>query len=344
MTALQPLTVIYKDSHFGRCQRLPRSGGQNENSPAYFPATSIRGAIRHSIHNELISVAAKDNNPFKLDEHFMLAQGVDITGSLKNEKTDGVIDQQVNLRRENPAISLLGRWKLASKMSLGNAFPTSKDPIGIYGGGARTIMFERSPELIESLADSQIERLKTVLANQQAASIDKSDLKKQKKGLMDRLRVSEGSEKKQIQSEIQGLDDLVKTINTGGQGEGSGGIRRPIDGYEAFNKGVTFEHRGSLRNVTDIEIGIFIAGLRRFSKEPYLGGKKSINFGLVSFEWNVSQFPDEDALEPIKVGALSLSVDEGLQIDGSYLKHCLAEWDKQKLSLSENGIDLRKLV
>jgi len=345
MTSNSPITVILKGSEFGGMNRMPRAGRPHVDTKAYFPATSIRGAIRNAIHRVVVSALDAQDQSLDLAEHFMLAQGVDITGEITNEKTDGVINLHKELRKINPALSLTGRWRMRSQIGVGNAHPNgaTADVVGVYGNGARTICFERDEALYETLADDQKSRLDLVLENQAAASVDKKKIKADKKELLAQLKSAEGEMKKAIQEQIKGLDELESKINKSESGEGSGGIRRPLDGFEAFNEGVEFGHKLSIHNASDIEVGLFLAGLRQFCRNPYLGGKRALNMGLVSFEWAVSMFTDDDALEPEVIGKISVS-EKGMKIEGDLLKGCLAEWDEAKHELTKRGIDFKKVI
>lgn len=341
MKAEQPLHVIIKDSVIKGIQSMPRTGKDE----AYFPATTIRGAFRHSIHKEVIRALGKNDDSMKLDEHFMIAQGVDITGLVIKENVEGLINQHKELRELNPAISLLGRWKLASKMGIGNALPiaNSDDVLAIYGNGARTICFERDEALIEVLDVSQTERLQTVLKNQAMASVDKKELKDQQKVLLKAIKSADKEEKAKINEELGNLEQLLSEINKGEGGEGAAGIRRPIAGFEAFSEGTEFSNKSSLRNVEDLEVGLFLAGLRQFVRSPYLGAKQNLNFGLVSFIWEVTTFKDDTDLIPEKIGSIEVSC-EGLELEGDYLQECLSNWDSVVNDLSGNGLDLKKVI
>jgi hypothetical protein len=343
MTALQPLTVTHKGAQTTKAHRLPRNGKSHTAKP-YFPASNIRGAIRHSIHRELIRVAEYDKQPLLLDEQYMLAQGVSIGEDLSGN-TEGVINLHKELREINPAIALLGAWKLQSQITVGPAYPQIDDCVAMFAEGARVDMFKRSPELMGSLPENQIDRLQNVLKNQALASVDKNDLKKQLKELAVRIKAElEPAAKSALLQNKTHLEAAIKAYTTGTEGEGSAGIQRPLDGYEAFCGGVEFDHRMGLINPTETMVGIALAGLRQFVRHPYLGSHTAHNCGLVAFEWEVSTYKDLDDLSSTKIGVIKVSLDSGLEIEseGGILQKCLADWDVLKKNALDSGIDIRK--
>jgi hypothetical protein len=338
MTAVEPLTVTHKDAQQrGKNHRLPRAG-KNDSAAPYWPASNIRGALRHALHAEVMAVAKKKGATMDLGAHFMLAQGTDIDGVLEGEATDGTFDLHKELRAINPALSLAGRWKMASRMTIGNAYPQSSDCVAEYGQGARRVMFEVTPELVDELSGDDKNKLSRLMAFQTLASSDKGELKKKRLELLKKVKTAEGAEKTMLNEQIAGLDEAEKALNKAGD-DGVSGIRRPLEGFEAFNAGEEFSQRCALVNCNPVEIGAFLATLRRFTRLPYLGAKQAYNFGLVSFEWDVSTYADDEALEPTVIGSVSLSLDEGLKIECQYLKDCLSSWDAVK-----DELDFSRLV
>ena len=143
ISTLEPLTVTVKNAVSTSGHRLPRNGGFN--AAPYFPGTSIRGTLRHAAHKVIVDrvgLNADGKSPFDLAEHFMLAQGVDINGEAETF-APGEINAGAELRSKNPLISLFGRWGLSGKVGIGNAIPDGDNQWGMFGGGARSIMFQR---------------------------------------------------------------------------------------------------------------------------------------------------------------------------------------------------------
>lgn len=342
MVAEEPLTVTHKDAQSGKEHKLPRAG-KHEDARPYWPASNIRGALRHAIAQVVAMSADQSGHKLGLSDHFMISQGTDIDGVVGDK--EGKIDQHKVLRSTNPALSLLGRWKLSSRMDIGNAYPTSRDCVAYYGQGARRIMFEVQPEMTDMLTDDDKARLGNLLEWQAEASGNKADLKSQIRELTAKLKAAESAaEKRLLKDQIEGLKEQEKTLNKGDSEEGATGIRRPLPGYEAFNAGTEFTQRIALHNVTLVEAGLFIAGLAKFARYPQLGAKASLNNGKVSFEWDVRRYEDEDSLAPVKTGSVKVSVSNGVSIEDELLQKAHKEWKEVSRNPEQYGVDFKRLA
>lgn len=319
VTAEEPLTVTVKSSAAGR---LPRNGGYQ--SCPFMPATSFRGALRHASHQALNKFMKGKGARFDLAEHFALAQGVDI----ENRATDfdaGDIDAGVKLRAANPFISLWGRWGLGGHAGIGNMYPLKADGCtGEFGGGNRTIMFERSPDLLSFMTDDEIERLNTILVEQSQSSEDMKPIKAEIKSLVSSLRMLEDSETKaRVKSKIAELEAKLSDIKEAKTGP-KDAIRRPLDSFEAFVAGCEFSHRMAIQCASDAELGLFITALHEFSRAPYLGGHRAHNCGRVSAKYDVTIYP-EGSDAHIPVGSVAFS-DDGFQLEGDILVSARHSW------------------
>ena len=317
LTAVEPLTVTIKNTQ----GRLPRNGGFD--APAYWPATTTRGSLRHAAHR-VVLMFNEDNQrpPFDLAEHFMLAQGVDIVGDI-SAPADDEVNSDRHLREGNPMLSLFGIWGLPSKANIGNGFPITDNATAMFGGGARTIMFERSPELLETLDQSERNRLQTILEEQTLASADVGVLKDKQKELKKQLKTAPNDEKRVLFDQLAALDAQIQDRKDQ-KGEARESIRRPIDQYEAICAGTVMEHRMSLKSVSQIELGFFIAALLEFARSPRMGGHQAHNCGLVSGSWDVKTWPPK-ALSPVTIGKIEFD-GEGFRVEGEVLHLAYDAW------------------
>lgn len=318
LTAVEPLTVTIKGAMGGK---LPRNGGID--SPAYWPATTIRGALRHAAHRVALRYN-KDNGhkPFDLAEHFLLAQGVDIVGDVA-APVDGEVDGDRHLREGNPMISIFGLWGLSSKANIGNAFPVTPDSTAMFGGGARTIMFERSPELLDTLDQTERDRLQVILKEQAMASVDIAEIKAKSSELKKKLKTCSAEEKKDIFNELSVLDAEIQARKDA-KTEARESIRRPIDQYEAITAGTVMEHRIGLKGVNMIELGFFLAALLEFARSPRMGGHLAHGCGLVSGSWEVKTWQPK-SMVPVTVGKVEFDQD-GFRLEGDVLKAAYQAW------------------
>jgi CRISPR/Cas system CSM-associated protein Csm3 (group 7 of RAMP superfamily) len=316
ITTLEPLTVSMPGLKRGNVSVLPRNGASEA---PYFPASSIRGALRHAAHRAVLRLAKKhtgQSHPFGLNEHFMLAQGVDAARVTKGESGSGQIDFGKELRNANPMLSAFGRWGLESNLSVGNALPETNGCWSIFGGGARSVSFERDTSLLEELTSDDQERLQKIMLEMTAFSVDNTDLKAEESALKKSLKTAGEDERDAVFKRLEEIETIRKTLKSEKEGPEES-IRRPIDGYEGFSIGASLAHRMMLRNSNENELGLLLAALAEFAREPRLGGHKSHNSGLISMRYTVTTWPvDED--KPIELGKISLTED-GFSVKGDAL-------------------------
>lgn len=316
ISTLEPLTVTIKNAVSTSGHRLPRNGGFN--AAPYFPGTSIRGTLRHAAHKVIVDsvgLNADGKSPFDLAEHFMLAQGVDINGEAETF-APGEINAGAELRSKNPLISLFGRWGLSGKVGIGNAIPDGDNQWGMFGGGARSIMFQRDESLMEFLETDQVDRSERLLEEQAEASVDISQIKTEQDALKKAMKSADKDTKAELQIKVRELDEKIQARKDQKQ-ESRESIRRPIDPYEAFITGAELSHRMSIKNATDEEAGLFISALIRFAAEPRFGGHANHNCGLVEAHWTVTTWKPGE-LVPVTLGEIVITPN-GVEITGDEL-------------------------
>ena len=360
ITSVTGLTVTRPDDTFAsptgspirlsrKAGRLPRMGPMIEQSPCYFPATSLRGAIRRAGRN-LVRRAVIQNTgeqtPWSVDTHYMLTQGVDTTNKTLAEKTSGAIGVEKPLREENPLLSLFGRWKLPGHLGIDNAIPENTDCLYVEGRGARSNDFNRDPDQIQFLDADEATRLKRMLEQDALAAEETGDLDDQIKVLKKDVRgLDDDDEKKEIQEQIKALEALKKAVKLAKDGSQES-IQRPIEGFEAIQPGTRMQHRMLLQNATDLELGLFLACLREFSRNPYVGGHRALNCGEIQGHWSVQCWP-EDSEEPQTLGTVTVSAD-GFQItdeDGhTTLSGTLNTWKAASQNLAAAKLNFERFL
>ncbi|HHP5493100.1 TPA: hypothetical protein ACSCYS_003499 [Aeromonas veronii] len=329
LTAISPMTVTLKGASTIAGHRLPRNGGQD--APAYWPATTIRGKIRHMTHRAVVNALKQANEgkvPLDLADHFLLAQGVDIEGDLPAPNA-GEINALESLGL-NPLLSLFGYWGASSKASIDSAFPPAGST-AMFGSGARGIMFERDPDLLAVLDTTQVDRLENILIQQSEASVDIQALKSDKKELTKQLKAASKEEKDALFKKMNAIDEAIAARKEE-KTEAKESIRRPIDPYEAICAGTQMTHRMEVASATQIELGLFIAGLLELARSPHMGGHRNHNCGTFKAEWKVTTWP-VDAFSPIELGAIAFG-PEGFTLTGDVLKEAYDAWLSQRSELT----------
>lgn len=360
ITAVTSLTVTRPDEGFPsppnspfklsrKAGRLPRMGALREETPVYFPATSLRGAIRRAGRNMIRRAVIKQTGkqtPWSVDTHYMLTQGVDTTNRTLNEKTAGVIGVEHQLRDANPFLSLFGRWKLPGHLGIDNAIPENTDCVYVEGRGARSNDFTRDPEQIQFLSTDEALRLKRILEQDALAAEETGEIDQQIKQLKKDLRSENDSdEKEEIKHQIDELEARRKAVKGAKEGAQES-IQRPLEGFEAIIPGTRLMHSMSVENASLLELGLFLACLREFSRKPRVGGHRNLNCGEIKAEWAVRYWP-EDAPSAIEVGVVKLSADSFEVNDAgghSILSEALSIWESASNALDENGINFERFL
>lgn len=326
ITCVEPLTVSLKEAAQGaRGHRLPRNGAVRDDVSPYFPASSIRGAFRNAAHRVVLRAVKKQTGeefPFSIDDHFMLAQGVDSGKQVDVEGSLGATDLGEALRTDNPMLSLFGRWGLESRLAVGHGIPSGHEQCwGMFGGGARTVMFERDTQLLDELNSRDTDRLEEILLEQAEASADVSEIKKEIAALKKAARGAEKGFREECNSKISELEAKIKNRKKEKAGPVES-IRRPLDQYEAFTAGAVLSHHMNLRSASKQELGLLLLSLREFARDPQLGGHKAHNCGSVKAHWTVSTWP-EDEDTPTELGNISMS-EQGFHVEGDTLKAAIS--------------------
>ncbi|MCZ4337623.1 hypothetical protein [Shewanella colwelliana] len=347
LTTLEPLTVTLKGATVGKTHKMPRNGDLG-----YFPASSFRGALRHLAHKLVNDVlkAQNDGQPvLDLPEMLMLAQGYfvkkeDMEQLSKSAKsTSTPVDQNLHLRLQNPMISLFGRWGLNSKLGMGSAYTTRIEDTQVFHGGARTVLFERSPELLDDLTSDDVDRFYSFIAAQAETSVDVSEIKKERGALVKSLKTATNDEKDAINAQINDLDAQIKARKDS-EVEATESLRRPLDGIEAIKAGIELKHRMAINDANPVELGLFLTTLAKFARNPRLGGNTKLNFGHVHASWTISTWLNEDDFELTEIGRVSID-DSGIKIedltDEGLLKNAIEDW---KAASSSGKLNFKQYI
>lgn len=316
LTAISPLAVNRPGDNFvsprgsEQLRRLPRAGIKQDNSPVYFPATTLRRLLRESAYHVVREAVQliHPGPPFSLDTHMMLASGIDATNRVQQDSADGRVDGELSLRARNPLLSLFGRWKLAGRLHVGNAVPIDRNCLYVEGAGARHNDFERHPEWMELLPAEDTERLQKLLKNEIVAAVSEGD------------DVVSSSAKKKSASR-------KKNANQNSDDEKGEAIRRPFEGFEAIRAGTAMHHAMRLDCSAMVELGLLLASLREAARRPLVGAHRNVGCGEISGRYDVLSWGKQAEI-PHSIGSVQFGFD-GFLIEGYELKRALMEWDSK---------------
>lgn len=105
---------------------------------------------------------------------------------------------------------MFGRWGLSGKVGIGNAIPDGDNQWGMFGGGARSIMFQRDESLMEFLETDQVDRLERLLEEQAEASVDISQIKTEQDALKKAMKSADKDTKAELQIKVRELDEKFR--------------------------------------------------------------------------------------------------------------------------------------
>mgnify|MGYP001245377073 CR=1 FL=1 len=352
ITAVTPLAVSRPNDNFpggghsDKMQRLPRAGAKHQDTPVFFPGSTLNGAIRRAATRVVRRALTKtngDENPFSMDDFYMLVQGVDTADIASTEgNTSGLVAEEGELREANPFISLFGRWGLPGHLGVSDAMPEGLDNAVMYvtGNGARVNEWTRHPEAINFIRPEDRDRIKKVLVEDSLAQKDIAEMKDQVKGLKKELRGSDEDEKAGINKTITNIESEIDAIKKSKAGAKES-IQRPLDGYECIAPGTDMTHKMMLTNASQIELGLLIHTLAEFSRDPRLGAHRRHGAGEVKAFWDVKVRP-EGSWKPVTLGRVTLSWD-GFEIEDltedKVLTTAAEEFERAIANLEENGIN-----
>ncbi|MGI9293357.1 MAG: hypothetical protein ACR2PS_05185 [Pseudomonadales bacterium] len=317
--AKKPLAVSRPHDNFSggghskTLQRLPRAGAKQQDTPVFFPASSLRGCLRRAavaVIQRAVVNATGEETPFSMDQFYMVNQGVD-TANITEVKKDApiVIEKEAQLRASNPFISLFGRWQFAGHLGVSDAFPNDASETVMYvtGNGARVNEWTRSPEAINLIHPEDRARVKKVLVDDALAQKDVAVLKKQQKEHAKARRGADSETRADINQTIEDLENQMKKIKKSKAGAKES-IQMPLPGYECIAPGVEMSQKMMLTNGTELELGLLLHSLVEFSRDPRLGGHSGQGAGEVEAAWDVKVRP-VGSWKAVSVGRIALSSD-----------------------------------
>lgn len=305
ITTLSPVTITLPN-----VKGMPR----NSHNAAFIPASSLRGMLRHVAHFALVELLEKNDQHFTVDEHYMLASGVDTGRKLKLGGGYETIGKNSNVRSKNPLISLFGNFTVGGRLKVGNAASNPNDSVVItLGNGSRNHPFNRNSKLIGFVPENELAYLQDVMNADALASIEVGEIKSELAKLKTANKLATPEEKKLNLLRIDELNEQIRLTKDARIGA-TEAILRPLDGFEAIDQDIRLSHRMTLTNPTDDEFRFIIWVLKKASANFSIGGHQNLGCGDISAEWKVLE-TSFDKPEPKEIGVIRIT-DEGFSISG----------------------------
>lgn len=354
LTAETNLTVAIPSARFrsdrisADVDRIPRIGTPRDDAAGYWPASSILGSWRRSTRdiirksaNNQVDAENEEEDPFDILSNYLHAQGT--AAKTLNRKTSGKSvspGKNLQLRDSNPALSLHGSWGLGAHLGCGNAYPRSPDAIFVTSSRYRCNEYIRSAEEVDTLSEKDQEVLERILLEDEAMSDEKKNSDKKIVELRKIIKdTRDEAEIKKLRAEIKNLEDTIK-IQKSNKTYFDEQFMRPLSGYEVIGAGSEMDHKMTLANADQIELGILLATFREFARFPFMGGRFRDNCGQVSGRYKFTVWPEDE--DPKYLGEVHFGFLEfGFSEDADELKAALDRFDTIRKDFAGNGINLK---
>lgn len=345
VTAITPISISRPDDNFksvtadDKKPRLPRMGAKREDVSPFITGSSFRGGIRRCAVNLINRYLGE---PFTVDQLYMLTQGVDTTKLTSAENVAGEIEKEESLRLSNPALSLFGRWGLPSHLGTGDLIPIDKNCFFTAGAGVRTNEFIRNPSAVKFINKEELGYLHSLLQSDSESSSDIRAIDAQIKLLIKDYKNSEiASQKAEINAQISELERQKKDVKANKVGS-ENTIQRPLPGYEAIIPGTLMNQRIALQMCNESELGLFLATLAEFARNPVIGGHANYANGAISIVYSVNYWA-EDEDRPSTIATITIN-EEGFEITGTYSTELYRIRDQFKADVKNGKFDFKQFL
>lgn len=284
LTAVSPIATCPPGNKAGTNEPapLPKIYMNGVKTP-YLPGAALRGTLRRKGADLVRDALSRDGvSPFSLDDHYYLVLG-GVKGDEKEDKVD-ILNSHAR-RVANPLVGLFGSgipWQ-RSHLYVGHAVPRTAAGYDAIRG-ARVDDFARSGENLRLLSPEEQERwVARAKANNERSKKKRDELAPieadlKKPALSEKDREKKEAQKKKIEAEIAEMSGDAGGVNS---------VNRPLDGYEVIPPGTEMAHSFDLSFATPDEAGLFMAALRFWSLDPWIGAHRAHGCGLVSGNWEV---------------------------------------------------------
>jgi CRISPR type IV-associated protein Csf2 len=278
-----PVMITRPDQGPGALSMTIMVGGQARKAPV-IPGETIKGVLR-GLALSIVSEAGLSADPkagMSLDRLYQ--QGM---GGVEFKEKSRKLGEREALRARNPLLSLFGaaepilegRLTVEPAVGPGEIVDAKKGITSGLAGGSRQDPVLQNPYSATLLSDADKDRWSSQQGIVAEASAAKAAVKaaeralgKARQLLVEDLSLLESNvaEAKKALGKIEANPDFTNAI------------QRPLDEKAAAPAGVEYSHSFELLNASDVEIGLFLAALDRWSESFRIGGGKTTGFGRLS--------------------------------------------------------------
>jgi hypothetical protein len=289
------------------------------------PGQGIRSNLRGALTQLACEYARANNQTYKLADAQLLRIGGVKQGG--DEVTISIADR-LKMLAANPLLNLFGAgdpW-VEGKAMIGQAIDTRFIQRGEYEphliDGVRARMLQREPGLLEFMDENSVDAINAELKAVRESSDAKKKLKEMEAAIKKEKDADAKAELKRL-FKLQ-LDASKETIINS--------ELMPLSGYKAIPPGAKLSHAMRLLSVSELDLGAFLASIKRFSAMPVLGAHHNNGCGEVSAEYDVT------AVGVGKIGSIAYTWAGGTIIKGDVLLDALAVFEN---ALADATLDFK---
>ncbi|QIC71709.1 MULTISPECIES: RAMP superfamily CRISPR-associated protein [Acinetobacter] len=248
-------------------------------------SSTIRGWLRHSVHNAIAAMANHQGQSFDVAEHHFMGLGLDVHNQLSKVSQMERKKINRNLKEQNPFFAVFGRWLSGGRLVVNNAVANKKDAVIQIGSSSSTNILKSDPHVLQQIDPSTISELDSILLAKVASADIKSDTKNEIKALQAKLNKPDidPNLEKLIQKSIKSLETKMSELEKAERGVGP---HRKVNNTVALAENVVLKHSMRLNNPSEKDFIFFVWSIFTASKHP-IGGKVGQGYGQIEFEWDI---------------------------------------------------------
>lgn len=274
-------------------------------------SSTIRGWLRHSVHNAISDMAINQGFKFDVAEHNYMGLGLDVHNQLSKISQNERKKLNRKLKEQNPFFAVFGRWLSAGRLVVNNAVANSKDDVIQIGNSSSTNILKSDPNVLKQIDPGLITELDSVLLARVASADTKSTSRRDIKALQAKLNEPniDPNLTKLIQNSIKNLEKKMSEFD---QADKAIGSHRKVNTTFALAENVELKHSMRLNNPSEKDFIFFVWTIFTASKQP-MGGKVAQGYGQVKFEWDIYS----ETLFDIKrkhIGVIGFNANEGFYL------------------------------
>ncbi|MEI8396662.1 MAG: hypothetical protein WCF85_18165, partial [Rhodospirillaceae bacterium] len=294
ITAEGPIMIRRPDLEEGRVLTMNIVDINSVNRVPVIPGETFKGLIRSLAYCVAADAAVRANPRLNVSLSRIYEQA---KGGLKFTEEKKELGSDRALRDRHPLLSLFGA---ASPILEGRCqFGVGKStvPAAAYGtgmpGGARRDPVTTNPMVADLLSDEE----KAKFASRSIAVADGSAAKMAEKAAATLLAAAKrkGLGEEEIASreaDLAAAKDALEQIKKGADFDLA--MQRPVPAKPAAPIGTDFSQTITIRDVTDIELGLLLAAFELLGREPLIGGGVTAGCGGISVLYDIDVLTDTD--------------------------------------------------